>query len=219
MDIPDLRRRFPDAPATPSTTPPAAPTGALAAREDPHALTWAVLGDSAAVGIGAETMGRTYVAQAAARVSTETGRPVRVVNLAVSGAMAKDVLADQLPLIPAGRVDAATGVVGGSDVTWAWRFREKGTGAWIGDSLSHAASAPPPALSTRHTARHKQPARAAAARTFRAIPGDRGGAHLDTQCHADRIPPDTRRVHRASCGALTASRRRSPLPLAHRSAS
>ncbi len=97
---------------------------ALAARADPDALTWLVLGDSAAVGIGAESVERTYVAQVAERVAAETGRPVRVVNLAVSGAMAKDVLADQLPLMPASGVDAVTCVVGGNDVTWAWRFRE-----------------------------------------------------------------------------------------------
>ena len=97
---------------------------ALAARADPDALTWVVLGDSAAVGIGAESVERTYVAQVAERVAAETGRPVRVVNLAVSGAMAKDVLADQLPLMPASGVDAVTCVVGGNDVTWAWRFHE-----------------------------------------------------------------------------------------------
>ena len=90
---------------------------ALAARADPDALTWVVLGDSAAVGIGAESVERTYVAQVAERVAVETGRPVRVVNLAVSGAMAKDVLADQVPRLPASGVDAVTCVVGGNDVT------------------------------------------------------------------------------------------------------
>ena len=64
------------------------------------------------------------MAQVAERVAAETGRPVRVVNLAVSGAMAKDVLADQLPQMPVSGVDAVTCVVGGNDVTWAWRFRE-----------------------------------------------------------------------------------------------
>lgn len=76
----------------------------------------------------------------------------------------------------------------------------------------HAPCAPPPALSARPMTRHNQPARAAAARTFLASPEARGGAHLDTQCHADRIPPDTRRVHRASCGTLPESRRQRPLP-------
>mgnify|MGYP000716402279 CR=1 FL=1 len=42
---------------------------ALAARADPDALTWVVLGDSAAVGIGAESVERTYVAQVAERVA------------------------------------------------------------------------------------------------------------------------------------------------------
>lgn len=95
----------------------------LAAREDPDALVWVVLGDSAAVGVGAASVEETYVARVAERVAAETGRPVRVVNLAVSGATAQDVLADQLPLMPSTGVDAVTCVVGGNDVTWALRFR------------------------------------------------------------------------------------------------
>lgn len=91
-------------------------------------IVWAVLGDSAAVGVGAETWEDTYVALVADRLAAETGRPVRVVNLAVSGAKASDVLAAQLPrleeMISAGqRVDAVTCVVGGNDVTWTLPFR------------------------------------------------------------------------------------------------
>lgn len=50
-----------------------------------------------------------------------------------------------------------------------------------GEGSRHASCAPPPALSARHMTRHNQPARAAAARTFLASLGARGGAHLDTQ--------------------------------------
>ena len=89
----------------------------------PDALTWAVLGDSAAVGVGAARVEESYVAQVAAGVAERTGRPVRVLNLAVSGATAAHVLADQLPLLPADGVDAVTCVVGGNDVAWPVRFR------------------------------------------------------------------------------------------------
>lgn len=105
------------------------------ARWDEHAqtpneqeLVWAVLGDSAAVGVGAETWEDTYVAQVADRLAKETGRPVRVVNLAVSGAKAHHVLEAQVPqldeLLAGGQqVDAVTCVVGGNDVTWTLPFR------------------------------------------------------------------------------------------------
>ena len=94
-----------------------------AAHPAPRALTWVVLGDSAAVGVGVANVQEGYVAQAAQQVAAQAGRPVHVVNLAVSGALAKDVLADQVPRMPDGPVDAVTCVVGGNDVTWAWRFR------------------------------------------------------------------------------------------------
>lgn len=95
----------------------------VASREDPDALVWVALGDSAAVGVGASRVEESYVGVAAERVAAEAGRPVRVVNLAVSGATAADVLRDQIPRMPAGAVDAVTCVVGGNDVTWPLRFR------------------------------------------------------------------------------------------------
>ncbi|PNL16814.1 SGNH/GDSL hydrolase family protein [Micrococcus sp. FDAARGOS_333] len=103
---------------------------AHAETSDERELVWAVLGDSAAVGVGAETWEDTYVAQVADRVAKETGRPVRVVNLAVSGAKAQHVLETQVPrleeLLAGGtRMDAVTCVVGGNDVTWTLPFRVK----------------------------------------------------------------------------------------------
>lgn len=95
----------------------------LADREGDDALVWVVLGDSAAVGVGADSVEETYVSQVAARLEAETGRPVRVVNLAVSGATAPTVLAEQIPLLDGLRADAVTCVVGGNDVTWPLRFR------------------------------------------------------------------------------------------------
>ena len=101
---------------------------AQAEASDEREIVWAVLGDSAAVGVGAETWEDTYVAQVADRLAAETGRPVRVVNLAVSGAKAHDVLETQVPrletlLAGGARVDAVTCVVGGNDVTWTLPFR------------------------------------------------------------------------------------------------
>ena len=55
--------------------------------------------------------------------------------------------------------------------------------------------------------RHNQPARAAAARTFLASLGARGSTPTWTPgFHVDRIPPDMRRVRRASCGIWAATR-------------
>lgn len=89
----------------------------------PGALTWVVLGDSAAVGLGAPTVQQSYVSVAAGLIEGRTGRPVRVVNLARSGATASTVLEQQLPELerwPAAEVVSC--VVGGNDVAWARRF-------------------------------------------------------------------------------------------------
>jgi lysophospholipase L1-like esterase len=58
---------------------------------------WVALGDSAAQGIGADHPADGYVGQAWARLTEQTGRPWRVVNLSSSGATIPDVLAEQLP--------------------------------------------------------------------------------------------------------------------------
>lgn len=96
-------------------------------------LLWIVLGDSAAVGVGAESVDRSYVAQVAETLTRRTGRPVRIVNLAISGATAATVLREQVPRLDAllsdgpgsaGRSpDVVTCVVGGNDITWTRRFR------------------------------------------------------------------------------------------------
>jgi acyl-CoA thioesterase I len=71
---------------------------ALSQGEDPGRL-WVALGDSTAQGLGAPGPYGGYVGQALAQLRRGTGEHWRVVNLSVSGALIRDVLADQLPLL------------------------------------------------------------------------------------------------------------------------
>jgi lysophospholipase L1-like esterase len=59
---------------------------------------WVALGDSLTQGIGASAPDRGWVGQLAARLA-EAGRPMRVVNLAVTGARVEDVRSRQLPAL------------------------------------------------------------------------------------------------------------------------
>jgi lysophospholipase L1-like esterase len=61
---------------------------------------WVVLGDSTAQGLGAPTPRHGYVGQVLAELRRGTGRPWRVLNLAVSGAITRDVFLRQLPSLP-----------------------------------------------------------------------------------------------------------------------
>jgi lysophospholipase L1-like esterase len=79
-------------------------------------LLYVALGDSAAQGIGASRPGRSYVGQLATRLRETTGRTVRVVNLAVSGATVGLALRDQLPRLRALDPDILTVSVGANDV-------------------------------------------------------------------------------------------------------
>jgi lysophospholipase L1-like esterase len=63
---------------------------------------WVVLGDSTGQGLGAPSPEGGYVGQTLAELRQGTGRPWRVLNLSVSGALIRDVLHDQLPRLPAG---------------------------------------------------------------------------------------------------------------------
>ncbi len=60
---------------------------------------WVVLGDSTAQGLGAPGPHGGYVGQALHQLRHATGRPWRVLNLSVSGALMRDVMAVQLPLL------------------------------------------------------------------------------------------------------------------------
>jgi lysophospholipase L1-like esterase len=79
---------------------------------------WVVLGDSAAQGVGASRHDAGYVGQVRARLEARDGRAWRVANLAVSGARAADVLAEQVPLLRelADDADLVTCIVGGNDL-------------------------------------------------------------------------------------------------------
>src|SRR4051812_35356027 len=62
-------------------------------------LTYVVLGDSAAQGVGASDPDKGYVGLIAKRLAAKTGKSVRVVNLSVYGAGVDDVIRKQLPLL------------------------------------------------------------------------------------------------------------------------
>lgn len=84
-------------------------------------LTLVVLGDSTAQGIGASSAGETFGA-GVARSLAEDGRAVRLHNLGVSGAQAKQVLSDQIPRVTALKPDLVLLSVGANDVT-GWTSR------------------------------------------------------------------------------------------------
>jgi lysophospholipase L1-like esterase len=82
---------------------------------DPGELLFLALGDSVAQGIGASSPDRGYVGLLAAWLRATTGRPVRVVNLSVTGAKVADVVRDQLPQAAGLRPDVVTLDVGAND--------------------------------------------------------------------------------------------------------
>jgi acyl-CoA thioesterase I len=61
---------------------------------------WVALGDSTAQGLGAPTPEDGYVGQVLVELRQRTARPWHVLNLAVSGALTRDVLHRQLPRLP-----------------------------------------------------------------------------------------------------------------------
>lgn len=78
-------------------------------------LLYVALGDSAAQGIGADRPERGYVGLLADRITRETGRTVRVVNVSVSGAVVADVVAEQVGPLAALEPDVVTVAIGGND--------------------------------------------------------------------------------------------------------
>ena len=86
---------------------------------DEGALHYLALGDSAAQGVGASEVAKGYVSLLGQRLSEETGRPVVVTNLSVTGAKAGDVVRDQLPqLAELPTPDLVTLDIGGNDVVF-----------------------------------------------------------------------------------------------------
>ncbi|MHA3701965.1 SGNH/GDSL hydrolase family protein [Jatrophihabitans sp. YIM 134969] len=78
---------------------------------------WVVLGDSLSQGVGASSLGQSWVLQAA-RMLRAAGRPHRVVNLSISGARVLDVVEREIPAMGAltPTPDLVTVLVGSNDV-------------------------------------------------------------------------------------------------------
>jgi acyl-CoA thioesterase I len=94
----------------------------LAAEENdatrPRGPLWVALGDSTAQGLGALGPRGGYVGQALHQLRRRTGQPWRVLNLSVSGALTRDVLANQIPLLPEAP-DLVTCGIGANDVLYS----------------------------------------------------------------------------------------------------
>jgi len=78
---------------------------------------WVVLGDSTAQGLGAPNPEVGYVGQVLEVLRQRSGLPWRVLNLSVSGALIRDVLAGQLSRLPAS-ADLVTCGVGINDILY-----------------------------------------------------------------------------------------------------
>lgn len=98
------------------------PTGTGPVQDDDPAdtLTFAVLGDSLAAGLGAETVDRLPGVILARGLAEEAGRPVRLVTHAVSGSRTSDI-DEQVDVALIRAPDLALVIVGGNDVTTRMR--------------------------------------------------------------------------------------------------
>ncbi|MCS5734112.1 SGNH/GDSL hydrolase family protein [Herbiconiux daphne] len=79
-------------------------------------LLYVAIGDSTAQGIGASRPAHSYVGFIARHVRQATGRPVRVVNLAISGATIGDAIARELPRLAALDAELMTVCIGANDI-------------------------------------------------------------------------------------------------------
>ncbi|TFC47265.1 SGNH/GDSL hydrolase family protein [Cryobacterium sp. TMT1-21] len=84
--------------------------------KDKGELLYAVIGDSAAQGIGASSPHRGYVGILADQIALTTARTVRVVNLSVSGATVGLAVRDQLPKFVKLTPDIVTVAIGANDI-------------------------------------------------------------------------------------------------------
>ena len=85
--------------------------------EEPGPL-WVALGDSTAQGLGAPGPYGGYVGQALQQLRRKTGQHWRVLNLSVSGALIRDVLADQIPQLPQAP-ELVTCGIGSNDILYS----------------------------------------------------------------------------------------------------
>jgi acyl-CoA thioesterase-1 len=80
---------------------------------------WVVLGDSTAQGLGAPGPRGGYVGQTLYELRRTTGSHWRVLNLSVSGALMRDVLAEQIPRLDGQRPDLVTCGAGVNDILYS----------------------------------------------------------------------------------------------------
>ena len=80
---------------------------------------WVVLGDSTAQGLGAPGPDGGYVGQTLRQLRRTTGRHWRVLNLSVSGALIRDVLANQIPQLDGQYPDLVTCGAGANDILYS----------------------------------------------------------------------------------------------------
>ena len=80
---------------------------------------WVVLGDSTAQGLGAPGPKGGYVGQTLTQLRRTTGQHWRVINLSVSGALMRDVLAEQVPLLAGEQPDLVTCGAGVNDIMYS----------------------------------------------------------------------------------------------------
>jgi acyl-CoA thioesterase I len=80
---------------------------------------WVVLGDSTAQGLGAPGPQGGYVGQALHQLRRTTGRHWQVLNLSVSGALIRDVLAEQIPQLQGQQPDLVTCGAGANDILYS----------------------------------------------------------------------------------------------------
>lgn len=78
---------------------------------------YVALGDSAAQGIGASEISKSYVSLVAEQIQTRTNRPVTVINLSKSGGRLQDVLNNQIPQLAGITPDLVTVDVGSNNIT------------------------------------------------------------------------------------------------------
>jgi lysophospholipase L1-like esterase len=80
---------------------------------------WVVLGDSTAQGLGAVGPRGGYVGQTLYQLRRTTGTHWQVLNLSVSGALMRDVLVDQIPLLDGQRPDLVTCGAAANDILYS----------------------------------------------------------------------------------------------------
>jgi lysophospholipase L1-like esterase len=99
------------------------PDGTGPVTDEPHGvLTFAMLGDSLAAGLGAEREDRLPGVHLAHGLAEEAGRPVRLSTHAISGSRTTD-LAEQVDVALINPPDVALVIIGGNDVTTGMRVR------------------------------------------------------------------------------------------------